>query len=287
VNAELETQRLNQGAGLRILTETVTSPTLGYQIGELLRRFPKAKWHQYEPRTRPAQEGARLALANWSRLIIDRQLMLFCRLTPILAWPPTFATRATSPIRAPMGKPTDELALYGGFHAHRNWLHGRPQAALSSANRALHQSCRKGSGSNIPETVPVGYENGRDSSHLQRHRVAHCYRGDQQPPTSRVGSRQNQRLGTSNDRYLPDPIETSPPIRPSHPGSRKDMDANLVQLLIIIGGNRLTARRSKSRQPPRQIQPHVHLSLYEDELRRYVTGNSRGALRQNLSDARL
>src|SRR5438128_11729065 len=41
VNAELEPQRLNQGAGLRILTETVTSPTLAYQLKELLKKFPR------------------------------------------------------------------------------------------------------------------------------------------------------------------------------------------------------------------------------------------------------
>ena len=38
-----------KGTGLRILTETVTSPTLGAQIKKLLAQFPEAKWHQYEP----------------------------------------------------------------------------------------------------------------------------------------------------------------------------------------------------------------------------------------------
>jgi molybdopterin-containing oxidoreductase family iron-sulfur binding subunit len=37
------------GRGLRILTETINSPTLAAQIDELLARFPEAKWHQYEP----------------------------------------------------------------------------------------------------------------------------------------------------------------------------------------------------------------------------------------------
>ena len=65
VNTELETQRLNQGAGLHVLTETVTSPTLGYQMKELLRSFPKATWHQYEPAARNSvQEGARLAFGE-------------------------------------------------------------------------------------------------------------------------------------------------------------------------------------------------------------------------------
>ena len=37
------------GAGLRILTETVTSPSLAAQLRALLKEMPRAKWHQYEP----------------------------------------------------------------------------------------------------------------------------------------------------------------------------------------------------------------------------------------------
>jgi molybdopterin-containing oxidoreductase family iron-sulfur binding subunit len=37
------------GAGLRILSETIISPTLGAQIQAVLKKFPAAKWHQYDP----------------------------------------------------------------------------------------------------------------------------------------------------------------------------------------------------------------------------------------------
>ncbi len=37
------------GAGLRVLTETVTSPTLGAQLAALREQFPQMRWHQYEP----------------------------------------------------------------------------------------------------------------------------------------------------------------------------------------------------------------------------------------------
>jgi len=39
----------DKGKGLRILTGTVTSPTLAAQIGELLAAFPEARWAQHEP----------------------------------------------------------------------------------------------------------------------------------------------------------------------------------------------------------------------------------------------
>src|SRR5207237_2065527 len=45
-------QRERGGAGLRILTETVVSPSLAQQLDDLVKQFPKATWHQYEPLAR-------------------------------------------------------------------------------------------------------------------------------------------------------------------------------------------------------------------------------------------
>jgi len=54
------------GAGIRILTETVTSPTLHRQLRDLLVKYPAAKWHQWEPLTRDSvREGARLAFGGF------------------------------------------------------------------------------------------------------------------------------------------------------------------------------------------------------------------------------
>ena len=61
VNDDLEAERVVGGGGLRILTETITSPALANQLRQLLARFPDAKWHQYEPVNRDnAHAGARL-----------------------------------------------------------------------------------------------------------------------------------------------------------------------------------------------------------------------------------
>lgn len=49
LGSRLETLRANQGAGLHILTETVTSPTLGAQLTALRNQFPQLVWHQFEP----------------------------------------------------------------------------------------------------------------------------------------------------------------------------------------------------------------------------------------------
>ena len=59
-------QQGSKGVGLRILSETVTSPTLNAQIDELLGRLPQAKWVQWEPFGRHnAREGSRLAFGEY------------------------------------------------------------------------------------------------------------------------------------------------------------------------------------------------------------------------------
>jgi molybdopterin-containing oxidoreductase family iron-sulfur binding subunit len=58
-------QRAVGGAGLRILTETVTSPTLAAQIEGILSELPAARWHQWEPAGRDsARAGALAALGR-------------------------------------------------------------------------------------------------------------------------------------------------------------------------------------------------------------------------------
>ncbi len=47
--AALAKQKDKEGAGIRILTETVTSPTLYAKIQEFLKLYPKAQWVQYDP----------------------------------------------------------------------------------------------------------------------------------------------------------------------------------------------------------------------------------------------
>jgi len=61
LSARVQTSRAIGGDGFRLLTPTVTSPTLAAKIGELLAILPKARWHQWEPAGRDAvRAGARV-----------------------------------------------------------------------------------------------------------------------------------------------------------------------------------------------------------------------------------
>ncbi len=63
--AAMTALRALKGAGLCILTETVTSPTLSGQIESLLAEMPAARWVQYEPAARDAcRAGARQAFGR-------------------------------------------------------------------------------------------------------------------------------------------------------------------------------------------------------------------------------
>ncbi len=63
----LAAQQAKKGAGLRILTETVASPTLGAQLEEILTALPEARWVQWEPVGRHnAREGSRLAFGEYA-----------------------------------------------------------------------------------------------------------------------------------------------------------------------------------------------------------------------------
>ncbi|MEZ6097768.1 MAG: TAT-variant-translocated molybdopterin oxidoreductase [Pirellulaceae bacterium] len=66
LRAKLEGQGPLQGRGIRLLTETVTSPTLAAQITEFRQLYPESQWHQFEPVNRDnALAGAKLALGEY------------------------------------------------------------------------------------------------------------------------------------------------------------------------------------------------------------------------------
>jgi len=61
----VEENRKDGGAGLRFLTETVTSPTLIAQFKQIAAEFPNAKWVQYEPVNHDnAMAGAKMAFGS-------------------------------------------------------------------------------------------------------------------------------------------------------------------------------------------------------------------------------
>ena len=66
IRAILSAQQPLKGGGLRLLTESISSPTLAAQIRDLLSRYPAARWHQWDPASRDnARAGAKLAFGEY------------------------------------------------------------------------------------------------------------------------------------------------------------------------------------------------------------------------------
>ncbi len=59
MQSALGAQKASQGAGIRFLTEPITSPSLAELIATVLQDYPRATWHQYDP---IARDGARMGL---------------------------------------------------------------------------------------------------------------------------------------------------------------------------------------------------------------------------------
>ena len=65
LRAPLNIQKSLEGAGIRILTPTLSSPTLADQLKSFIKANPQAKWHVYEPVNRDnVFEGAKLAFGQ-------------------------------------------------------------------------------------------------------------------------------------------------------------------------------------------------------------------------------
>src|SRR5260370_3998627 len=65
IRGPLNAQKALRGAGIRILTPTISSPTLADQLRNFLKIYPQAKWHVYEPVNRDnVLEGAKLAFGQ-------------------------------------------------------------------------------------------------------------------------------------------------------------------------------------------------------------------------------
>ncbi|MGB6812356.1 MAG: TAT-variant-translocated molybdopterin oxidoreductase [Candidatus Sulfotelmatobacter sp.] len=72
IHGPLAAQKALQGAGIRILTPTISSPTLADQLRGFLKIYPQAKWHVYEPVNRDnVLEGAKLAFGQPVETLYD------------------------------------------------------------------------------------------------------------------------------------------------------------------------------------------------------------------------
>jgi molybdopterin-containing oxidoreductase family iron-sulfur binding subunit len=284
LNGALEEQRLKKGAGLRILTERVTSPTLADQLQALLRALPEAKWHQYEPMTRDnARAGTRLAFGQdlHVRHALDRADVIVSLDADFLGAGPSdlHDTRGFTARRRPAdGASINRLyviettpSITGTMADHRLRLPARAIApfAFELARRVTSSTLA----SSPDEPVSADAQQLLDalSRDLSAHRGSSVVlAGDSQPSTVHALAHLMNASLESNGRTVQytDPVEASPiGDMQSLRDLASDMERGLVELLVIIGGNPVfTAPRDVSfAERLSRVKLRIHLGLYEDE----------------------
>jgi MoCo/4Fe-4S cofactor protein with predicted Tat translocation signal len=276
----LDAQEASQGAGLRLLTETVTSPTLAAQLRGLLARYPKARWHQYEPVNRDrARAGTVKAFgADLSpRHDLSRADVIVSFDADFLAGPAgvrlarAFAARRRDPagmnrLYVAEASPT----ITGAMADHRLAL--KP----SQIERAARALARETAGLRTPQETETG-DPEVDAwlralvTDLQLHRGGCVVMAGESasPIVHALACDLNVRLGavgstvTYGEPVDCEPVDQGESLR----ALVEDLRAGGVELLAILGGNPVHGAPAdvEFAAALRKAPLRVHLGLYEDE----------------------
>jgi MoCo/4Fe-4S cofactor protein with predicted Tat translocation signal len=275
--------QLGQGAGLRILTETVTSPTLAAQLGEILERFPQARWHQYEPFNGDhALEGARLAFGEPTglRYRLDKA-------TVVLSLDGDFLGRGPGHLRYARDFMARRDLTRGVLDMNRLYVvESTPSLTGATADHRLGvrpsqvehvaRALARGLGIDaaLGETEPWAEWVEAVVRDLKKHRGS-CLvvAGEQQPPVVHaLAHAMNDALDAiGHTVILTDPVEAAPVNQAqSIRELAADMAAGSVQLLLIVGGNPAYNAPADTNFAAalQKVKLAVHLSAYEDETSR-------------------
>jgi molybdopterin-containing oxidoreductase family iron-sulfur binding subunit len=285
IGTELEGLRAKKGEGLRILTETITSPTLANQMQTLLAAFPSAKWHQYEPAGRDnAREGSRLAFGEYvetryrfdqAEVILSLDADFLIDLPGSLRYAREFTTkRHVYDGRKEMNRlyvAESSPSLTGAMADHRLSMQAVQietivthaiAAELGIVEAPTSRSLLYGSLAKWIAAVA------RD---LQKHRgKSLVVAGEQQPPlVHALAHAMNHALGNVGITVIhTDPVEANPMSQnASLRELAADMAAGKVEMLLILGGNPVFTAPADLNFAEKlsKVKTRIHLSLYDDE----------------------
>jgi MoCo/4Fe-4S cofactor protein with predicted Tat translocation signal len=270
-------QRGRQGAGLRILTGRVTSPTLAGQIDSLLKELPQARWHQWEPT---------------GRLTTREELLYrFDQADVVLSLDADFLGCGPGHVRYARDFASRQRVGEGSKGATR--LYAVESCPTITGAKADHRLSLKPSQIEIfvrgfGRIAGLGFVAGEaglpelkaaESFMLAVQKdlgaIAHRGRsivvaGDTQPPEVHAVARLvNERLGNIGTTVIP--VSSIEPQVVDHVVSLReltsDMAAGKVDVLLILGGNPVFDAPADFNfaEALKKVGLAVHLGLYEDE----------------------
>jgi MoCo/4Fe-4S cofactor protein with predicted Tat translocation signal len=266
------------GSGLYLLTETITSPTLGAQIREVLTRFPQARWHQYEPvNFDNTREGIRLALGTYASAVYD-----FRRAEVVVSLDADFLSRERGHVR--YARDFMDRRRVRSDKKTMNRLYvlesmPSPTGAVSDHHFSLKPSEVAAAAEEIAAALGAGAvpatralaRAGEIANDLLQHRGRSIVlAGESQPPAVHALAHQmNRVLGNVGQTVsYTAPLEASPVHEvESLRQLVADMSAGRVSTLIILGGNPVfdAPANIPFDQALEQVRFRTHLSSYYDE----------------------
>jgi MoCo/4Fe-4S cofactor protein with predicted Tat translocation signal len=248
IKGPLAVQKSLGGAGIRILTQTISSPTLADQLRNFLKIYPQAKWHVYEPVNRDnVLEGAKLAfgqpvetrydLSNADVIVSLDADFLYAGFPGNTRYIRDYAKRRNPD--APMNRLyviESTPSSTGAKADHRFPVRGVEVEVFA---RALANSLGVGAES-AATTGPAQYLNALFAD-LQKHKGSSViFAGDHQPPiVHALAHTLNAALGNVGktvvytDTVDANPINQTESLR----DLVADMRAGKVDFLVIMGGN--------------------------------------------------
>ena len=286
VRAALEGQRERRGAGLRILTETITSPTLAAQLRALLADFPNARWIAWEAAGRDgARGGSRRAFGEdlETRYRVDRASVF-------LSLDADLFTTGPGHVRYAREFGRGRKALAAGETMNRLWVaESMPTITGASADRRLALRGRDvegfarlvAAGLNVPGLRAPGRAATVDGARadavaalvadLRAHRGRSLVvPGELQPASLHaLAHSMNEALGNVGRTVEhSDAVEVGSAMQGAAlRGLVDEMDAGAVDVLLILGGNPVFTAPADLRFAERltKVPLRLHLGLYEDE----------------------
>jgi molybdopterin-containing oxidoreductase family iron-sulfur binding subunit len=277
MRAAVEAQKVIRGAGLRILTETVTSPTLAGQIQALLEELPEAQWHQWEPVSRDnVRAGALLAFGEPVEARYD-----FEKADLVLSLDADFIATGPGALRCIRGFASRrKLSGEGGEMSRVYAVESSPSltGAVADHRLALRPSDVEPFARAVAAGLGLGVEGA--SSHawtapLVKDLRAHAGRslvlaGEWQPPAVHALAHAiNNHLGNAGKTVTYSaPVEARPVDQlASLRELVDDMRAGSVSLLLVLQGNPVYTAPAdlKFAEAMDKVPVRIHLGLHEDE----------------------
>jgi MoCo/4Fe-4S cofactor protein with predicted Tat translocation signal len=259
------------GAGLRILTQTITSPTLGAQLQALQAQFPGMGWHQWDAVNRDnVREGGRMAFGSYVNTHYD-----FTKANVVVSLGSDFLAEGPGHLRYARDFMSRRKVRSGQTQS-INRLYAIEAGMTNTGSIADHRlPVRPSQIQEIARAIQSGQGNTPFLqaliSDLQANRGASIViAGDEQPMmVHAIAHAINAQLGNIGSTvHVTDPLEVNPvhQVQSLHQ-LVSDMNAGRVQALIILGGNPVFDAPADFQfaKALEKVPFRAHHSLYYDE----------------------